>query len=59
MLFQPSLNVLSGYFYVSLNLTGILLFSYLAEFRDTAPLISLIRGGTTGRGLGDGRGKGV
>ena len=40
MLFQPSFKVLSGYFYVSLSLTGILQFPNLAEFRDTAPLIS-------------------
>ena len=38
MLFSPSFRVLSGYFYVSLNLTGILEFHNLAEFRDTAPL---------------------
>ena len=38
MLFYPSLKVLRGYFYVSLNLTGILLFPNLAEFRDTVPL---------------------
>ena len=28
------------FFYVSLNITGILLFPNLAEFRDTAPLTS-------------------
>ena len=38
MSFQPSFKVLSGYFYVSLNLTGILYFPNLAEFRDTAAL---------------------
>ena len=37
-------KVLSGYFYVSLNLTGILSFPNLAEFRDTAPLIQTLRG---------------
>ena len=38
-----SFIVLSGYFYVYLNLTGILLFPNLAEFRDTAPLKGKIR----------------
>ena len=38
VLFLTSFNVLSGYFYVSLNLMGILLFPNLAEFRDTARL---------------------
>jgi len=38
MLFKSSFKVLSGYFYVSLNLTSILLFPNLAEFRDTATL---------------------
>ena len=38
MLFSPSFKVLSGYFYVSLNLTGILYFFNSAEFRDTGPL---------------------
>ena len=37
-LFQPSFKVLSGYFCVSLNLTGILWFPDSAEFRDTAAL---------------------
>ena len=35
--------VLSGYFYVYVNLTGFLLFPNLAEFRDTAPLKGKIR----------------
>ena len=34
VLFQPSFNVLSSYFYVSLNLTA----PNLGEFHDTAPL---------------------
>ena len=39
MFFQPSFKGLSDYFYVSLNLTGILLFPDFTEFSDTAPLM--------------------
>ena len=41
MLFWPSFKVLSGYFYVSLNLTGILYFPNLADFHDTGPLSTI------------------
>ena len=37
--FQPSFNVLSGYFYVSLNLTGILQFPNLAELSCSASFL--------------------
>ena len=41
VLFWPSFNVFSGYFYVSLRFTGHFVIPNLAEFRDTAPLKGL------------------
>ena len=39
VLFQPSFNVLSGYFYVSLGVyEHFVIANSVAEFRDTAPL---------------------
>ena len=35
VLLKPSFNVLSGYFYVSLNLVASCQWLYLAKFRDT------------------------